>query len=298
MVKENLNMRFQKLLLGTALIAALAALGACTKVPGTPWGENEVDEGQEEVAFRVQDEADTKATPVSSLSNAYWCTTTGGNAVGSASESDEWNAGGGSPVYSGVSAGVIYTGQYVDGDNPGTRNYYCSNVSFNASTRTLSATNDTDIVAGRTFGSSSTSPSVNLLHIFARMGTLTMNAPAGYSIDNISWTIQGYSGSYGTSGTYNLQTSSWSGCSGLTSATSISSGSDLYVIPGVYTIVSYYRLGHGGDYENKSASANITIARGCVNNITATAVGAWDVDVTFSVDIADWYSTTYVSENS
>ena len=298
MVKENLNMRFQKLLLGTALIAALAALGACAKAPGSTWGENEAVEGQEEVAFRVQDEADTKVTPVSSLSNAYWCTTIGGNAAGSASESDEWNAGGGSPVYSGVSAGVIYTGQYVDGDNPGTRNYYCSNVSFNASTRTLSATNDTDIVVGRTFGSASASPTVNLVHIFARLGTFTMNAPTGYTIDDIWWSIQGYSAPFGTAGTYNIQTSSWSDCTGLTSLLYISASSDLYVIPGLYTIICDYRLGHGGEYEYRTASAVVTIARGCVNNITATAVGTWDVDVTFSVDIADWYSTTYVSENS
>ena len=291
-------MRFQKLLLGTALMAALAALGAYAKAPGSTWGEKEAVEGQKEVAFRVQDEADTKVTPVSSLSNAYWCTTTGGNAGGGSTEYEEWNAGGGSPNYSDVSAGVIYTGKYVNSNNPGARNYYCSNVSFNASTRSFSASNDTDIIAGRTFGSASTSPSVNLLHIFARMGTLTMNPQAGYTIDNISWTIQGYSGSYGTSGTYNIQTSSWSGCSGLTSATPISSGSDLYLIPGTYHFSCSYTLHRGGMEQDVTATANITIQRGMVNNITATAVGGSIISTTFSVSVSDWGTSHNVSEES
>lgn len=291
-------MRFQKLLLGTALMAALAALGACAKAPGSTWGENEAVEGQKEVAFRVQDEADTKVTPVSSLSNAYWCTTTGGNAGGGSTEYEEWNAGGGSPNYSDVSAGVIYTGKFVNSNNPGVRNYYCSNVSFNASTRSLSATNDTDIVVGRTYGSSSASPSVNLLHIFARMGDLTMNPPSGYTIDNISWTIQGYSGSYGTSGTYNIQTSSWSGCSGLTSATPISSGSDLYLIPGTYLLNCSYSLHRYGMTQDIAASAIITLQRGAVNNVEATAVGGAIITTTFAVTVGAWGTTHNVSEES
>ena len=277
------------------------AVAACSKTPqATTEKDNQVPEGNVEMVFRVENEWDgeaTKTTEVTSVANVYWCSTTGGNAGGTTAESAEWNNGG-SPYYSAVSAGYVHTGIYVNGNSPGTRNYYASNVNYNSSTLEISATNATDVLAARSFGTNTVSPSVNLQHVFARMGTLTMNAPAGYTIDGISWSIRGNGGTFGTSGTYNIRTGGWSACSGLMSNTAISSGSNLYVIPGNYIITCSYTLHKGGMSQNVTATAALTVQRGKVNNITATAIGGTIISTTFALSVASWGASHNVTEAS
>ena len=236
----------------------------------------------------------TKTAEVTSLSSIYWGTTTGGNSYGTASESAEWAV-----ENAAVSAGVVNTGHYVDVTAPGTRNFYLSNKPFTVGASiSISADNSEDVVVGRLYGCSTATPSVTVNHIFARMGVLTMNAPDGYTIDGINWTIRGKSGVYGTSGTYDCRQQSWSSGSGLAGTTFISSGSDLYVIPGAYEISCSYTLHKLGMSQNVTATADIAIQRGKVNNVTATAIGGTVITTSFALTVGDWGTNHNVTEES
>jgi len=236
----------------------------------------------------------TKTSAVTQLSSVFWGTTTGGNANGSIPETLEWAASSAS-----VTGQTVSTGRYLDAGDPGTRNYYVSNVDFTlGSAAMLSASNSTDIVAGRVFGCSTSTPSVTLHHIFARLGTLTLNPPAGYTLGGISWSLQGKTQPFGTAGSYNLTDGSWSACSGLTSATPVSSSSDLYLIPGTYTLLCQYTLSRNGQSQVLTAQADITLQEGKIHHISGTAVSGSLTHLVLSVDIVPWGQSYQTQEDS
>lgn len=251
-------------------------------------------EAAKEVVFTLEEgdqQQDTKVTPVTSLSGqtVYYSVTTG---TPGSSES---------VAHSGSSTFVsnpVSTGYYV-ASGP-SRRFYVSNVtpSYSSYRVSITATNDTDIVVGYS-NTASTSVSLTLGHIYARIGELSMTKQAGYdSIDGISWQIRRANSNGGTAGTYYPDSGSWSGCSGLASDTGIVSGSDLYVIPGSYIISCSYTLHKGAIAESITATATVDMVAGQVNNIYGTAVGGHAVEVTFSVTTAPWGTTHSVTEAS
>lgn len=234
-------------------------------------------------------DVETKASAVTSLPGTlYWGMATGGNAAGSSSETVWVNCTSGS-----VSSSQIWTGLYQT--VPATSfNYYVSNASFTTAGDMTVGNNATDIVAGRTFSTSSTTPSIALNHIFARTGTFTCNTQSGYTISNVSFYIVGKSAINGTAGTYSMRSQSWTAASStISSWTSISSTSDMYLIPGTYTILVYYTLSKTPEYTHEfSAQADVTLYAGYVNNITCTAYGASTDQIYISVGLNAWDSTT------
>lgn len=231
------------------------------------------------------DVATTKATAVTSLpSSLYWGATTG--TLGS--ETVKWSSASGT-----VSAGKISTGKYQTA-SPTTYNYYVSNLNMSVGTSatTVSASNTTDVICGKA-SSNSTTPSVTLDHIFARTGTLTCNTQSGYSISNVSWTIVGTSTINGTAGTYNMTTNAWTAASTkLTSDTAITSSSDMYLIPGTYTIKVTYTLTKGDYSQTFTKSASVSLTQGYINNITVTAIGGASTEIVLSVSLSAWQTQT------
>ena len=256
-------------------------------------------EKTEEVKLYLWRDPSTKTSEVTQLSTVFWGTTTGGNAAGSSPELVNWCADGNGALSANAVNGVVSTGRYIDASAPESRNYYVANVDFTlGSVTTLSALNTMDIVAGRVFGSSTSTPSVTLQHIFARLGTLTLDPPAGYSLSDISWSLQGKTLPFGTTGTYNLTSGSWSGCSGLESARSINSGSDLYLIPGTYTLLCHYTLSRYGQEQELSAQAEVTLQEGRIHHVTGTAVIGSLTHLVLSVDIVPWGYPNTTQEDS
>ena len=267
----------------TALAATLASV-ACNKPA-------EIQSGQEtsspqEIVIGVGDgfsaDVDTKATAITSVpSTLYWGATTG-----SGTETSKWAAASAS-----VSSNKINTGHYQTASAT-SYNYYVANQTFSvgASTTMTVANNNTDIVAGRTGGNPTVSPSVTLGHIFARTGTLTANAPSGYTISNVSWKIVGNSNVNGTAGTYNLTSGAWTEASTkLTSETSITSSSDMYLIPGTYTIKVTYTLSKGEWTSTATKSANVILVQGKINNITGTVSDLGGAsEITISLSVSEW----------
>ena len=227
-------------------------------------------------------EVSTKATAITSVpSTLYWGATTG-----TSSESSKWAA-----TSASVSSSKINTGHYQTA-SPTAYNYYVANQSFSvgATTSMTVANNNTDVIAGRTASSSSLTPSVTLGHIFARTGTLTANAPSGYTISGVSWKIVGKSDINGTAGTYNMTSGAWSAASTkLSSETSLTSSSDMYLIPGTYTIKVTYTLSKGEWSSTATKSADVTLVQGKINNITGTVNNLGGAsEIVLSLSVSDW----------
>lgn len=257
-------------------------------------GKEDVPARAEEVKLHLWQNPPTKTSAVTQLSTVFWGTTTGGDAEGSLPETAEWTV---SCVT--VTEQTVSTGRYIDAAAPGTRNYYVANVDFTLeASPSLSAENTTDIVAGRVFGSASSAPSVTLHHIFARLGDLTLTPPPEYGISGISWSLQGKEQPFGTAGTYHLSNGTWSGCSGLESALSVTSGSDLYLVPGTYTLMCRYTLSRNGNEQEMTAQADVSLQEGKINHISGTAAGGSLADFTVSVEVVPWGPSYLTEEES
>lgn len=271
----------------------------CRKDCLAPPSPTPVPEKTEEVQLHLWGDLSTKTSAVTQLSTVFWGTTTGGDAGGTSPEQINWCAGADGAISASPVNGRVSTGRYVDAAAPGTRNYYVSNVDFTlGAAPALYAQNSTDIVAGRVFGSSSSSPSVTLHHIFARLGTLTLTPQTGYTLSSVNWSLKGKTQPFGTAGVYNLAKGSWSGCSGMNSATAVSSGSDLYLIPGTYTLLCRYTLSKNGQEQVVEAQADITLQEGRINNISGTAVGGSLAHMVLSVEVVPWEYSYTIQEES
>lgn len=273
-------------------ILAVLSITACQK--SNLQDENPAGSENSSMTFTIGDELDVEVTSkavtqttTANLSTVTWMATSG--TVGSDTQ-----------VYAPKSltkSGTSFdTGYYWPSTNT-SYNYYVANVattamSFSSSKAIITVPANTDVVAGKTTASWKSSPTVTLDHVFARTGVLTLNAQDGYTIkeNSVSWKIKGKSEINGTAGTYNVGTGSWvSASSKLSSETALTSSSDMYLIPGTYTIYVTYTLVLG-DYEQKFENkyADVTLVKGKTNNITATAIGGVAEKITLSVSVTAW----------
>lgn len=161
-----------------------------------------------------------------------------------------------------------------------------------------------DIVVG--YLSSPTYKQTNqftMQHIFCQLGTITLNAPAGYTVRNLKLYFRPM-----YTGTYNLRSGSWSGTSAVnsdyyavgssssgvdisTAGGSYNSGDkDLWLIPGTYNMTATYQISTG-DYTSPQATktTSVTLVQGRNNNISGTLVSA-DVasEIVFTVTVEPW----------
>lgn len=270
-----------------AMAIALIAAVSCSK--------DEVLQGPlqtqgQEIVIGVADapglSVQTKATAISTLpSSLYWEGTTGAFK----NETAKWSSASAS-----VSAGRISTGKYQSAEATA-YNYYVANsaITFASGGSTIAASNATDVIAGcTTAATSSTAPSIVLDHVFARTGTLTANAASGYTVSDVSWKIQSKSGGTGgTSGTYNIATRGWSGVTALAQQ-ALTSSSDLYCTPGVYTITVTYTLSKGDYSKTSTRSGDVTLVAGKVNSITCTCPvdGSGAEQIVLGVSLTPWGS--------
>ena len=279
------------------LCVGLVALTACNKenVFGSPEIAS-VTDGQE-IVIGIGDDVDmdveTKVTAVTTMpSSLTWGATTGtkGTANASTGEKSKW-----APASGAVSSNKINTGKYQTATATA-YNYYVSNTAFTFTNATASAAgyasianaqNTTDIICGATYASTSTTPAVTLNHIFARMGTIQMASRSGVTYSNVSYKIKSSGANTGTKGTYNITTGAWSSATSLAEQ-AIASGSDLYLIPGTYTITVTYTRTVGDNVQTFTKSGNITIVAGKVNNLTITDNTTLPSKIRISLTLTDW----------
>lgn len=247
-----------------------------------------------EIVLRIGDDAlqayvDTKATPVTSIpSTLYWGTTTGTRGTGV--ETRKYHSGG-SATSATVTAGTISTGQYQTA-TPTAYNHYVGNQNFSIPatgnvTMTI-ANNNTDVIAGWTAADPSTAPSVTLNHIFCRTGSVTLVLPSGYSQSAVSWTIKSKGAVSGTAGIYNLSTGAWTTASSTLAETALTGSSDLYLIPGEYTVTCSFTATKGDFTKSYTQVCDITLTGGRINNIVATSSKDDASQIVISVSLTAW----------
>lgn len=282
-------MKHLSFMIAAALVAGLVS---CNKSEPTAFRPEDEATG-EEIVLNLEGDldvnigVDTKATAVTSVpSTLYWgATTTSGS-----TESVKWSAASAT-----VSSNKIATGKYQTASAT-SYNYYVASPSNTTNIMTIGnpttlavPNNSYDIVAGRLASNNTTSPSVALGHIFARTGSFTFANYSGYTVSNVSYTIVGKSTINGTAGTYNMTTSAWTAASTkLTSATAITGSSDMYLIPGTYTISCTFTLTKGDFTNTYTRTCDAVLAQGKINNFTVTCSLDPAVQIQISVSLTAW----------
>lgn len=273
-----------------ALVAMTAlSLSSCNKEGVTA----QVSEPQE-IVLNVSDgidlDVETKATALTTVpTSLYFGATTG---TAGSSDAVKWAADTGS-----VSSNKISTGKYQSA-TPTAYNWYVSNKPFTvpATGPTIAADNGTDIISGVAKANSTASPSVTLNHIFSRVKLGTTTSPNGYSVSDVSVTIKSTSSTdiTGTAGTYNMATDKWTAASTrLTTAQSLSSSSDLYLIPGTYTLTATYTLSKTGFSKTyTSKTTTVTIVQGKINTINCSFTNNEAQAITLVVLLTEWDPVT------
>lgn len=105
-------------------------------------------------------------------------------------------------------------------------------------------------------------------HIYARIGTVSVSAPAEFDIKFVSATI-----SCPTGGTFNLRSGKWESLDS-PSALNLSSSNDKWVVSGSYVIDIVYDITlQDTEYPNQNISGKINLEAGCLNNISAQIIG-------------------------
>ena len=246
--------------------ALLAGFASCDKLfpDGAP----------KEIVFGISSNA-TKVTEVTTanLTSFYvLATQTSGG-----TETDYW----GGQATATKSCDDYLTGKYWTEDGDPELHFYASNASltFSASGPTVTADGSQDVVVA--YKESSSYKARNALtfsHIFSRVGNVTLETQSGYELSAVSATLKDAV----TSGTYNLKTGIWVSTgtpvdvplgtfSGSTSAQT--SGNDLYVVPGTYSISVNYTLTKNGVSTSFSKTGTVVISFGKNNTITAESTG-------------------------
>ena len=279
---------FKLALVGIAAI--LAATGCEKSTPPRHADDGEIVFAAQGLNFNVQ----TKATPVTELATFNVLASTG--TVG-ASETQAW-----APVAVTKSGSDYLTGKYWPLTDQ-SYHFYASNASltFGATGSTVTADGSTDIVVA--YLPSPSFKEKNTLtfnHIYARVGSFTLNTQSGYTLSGVSATLKdGVSG-----GTYNIfsgngQTdgTGWSSLSAASdralgafssSTTAPVSTNDLWLIPGDYTISVTYTLNKGDYSEQFTKTGTVSLVAGKTNTISATAVGGSASEIKFGVSVTAW----------
>ena len=267
------------------ILTSFAVITACNK----ELSSSDFQEPQEIVinidGTQIEADVTTKTTAVSSVpSKLYFAGTTGS----STSQTSKWTS-----VEKTVSSNKISTGYYQTATAT-SYNYYLSNcaMTFSASGCTISADGSTnDVIAGVAKSSTSTTPSVTLDHVFARTGTLSATC-SGYTLSNLSYKLKTNGTNTGTKGTYNIYTGAWSSTTTLSEQT-ITNSSDLYLIPGSYTLTISGTRSKGDFSKSFTGSVPVTLVGGKINNISATITGGDQAtEIIISTSLTAWGTTT------
>ena len=265
------------------IIAAIISLASCNKEA------NDIAVGEpQEIVISLEDgsmdiDVYTKTTALSTLpSSLYLAGTTGSGTT----QSEKW-----SPESMSVSSSKISTGYYQTATATA-YNYYLSNLAmtFSASGYTIVADGSTtDAIAGIASAETSVTPSVTMDHIFARTGSISISSTNGYTLSDVTYQLASKGENTGTKGTYNICTKAWSGTTALATQ-SITTYSELYLIPGEYTL-TVSGIETVGDYQNTfTGSKDITLVGGKVNSVTITRTGqgADEKLISVSVSLNSW----------
>ena len=167
--------------------------------------------------------------------------------------------------------------------------FYASNapLHFTAYGQTITCFNTEDVVcAYLETPDYNTANTLTFEHVLARVGTVTINGPAGYEVSdlNVSFKPKVY-------GSMNVRTSHWMMSSnGDPTSLSLTENNDLWTIPGTFSFTITYTLTKGDYTKSFTKNSIITLQPGKTNNLTGTLPAGDAVDVNFDVEVTAWDS--------
>ena len=265
-------------------MAAIAALASCAKEAPVASTLPESAEISFQVANELGVSVSTKATAVTSL-DAFNVV-----AENSASSAELWS------LQTTKSGSNYNTGKYWPSTD-GKYAFYASNVALThaASGTTVSPSdNNTDVVVAYSAYSASNYRKVIPLtfdHIYARIGTVQVNAPESYTIK-----VNSVSTSIVKSGSYNVKTGAWTSKGSATAQTLANGSNDIYAVPGDIVVTVNYTLTKGDYVKTFEKSGTITLSQGKINSITASpSLSAEEgaSDIVFTVTLTPWGSQSH-----
>ena len=262
------------------LAAAVMMSNGCNKVTPPPVSVN-----PDLISFTVDGldvRLDTKASEVTSL-NSFYVTPDGFSWTTTASSTD----------------GVHFT---TDKYWPATEAesysaFYAANMPISLDDMSgnpvlFVAGNSTDVVAAyRSSVSYHTENALVFQHIFARLGTITLNTQDGYQLSNVSGTLKSFypGGTYYFTGNFFGDTEDSQSLGTFSGSTSTQvSLNDVYAVPDEVTIELTYTLTKGDYSKSFTREGKVTLVGGKINNITITAAGGKAQTLSLRSSIYPW----------
>jgi len=165
--------------------------------------------------------------------------------------------------------------------------FYASNATLqhSASGANVTVTTATDVVCAYLPTPEYNAPNdLTFEHIFARLGTVTLAEPEGYTVNITSVTFTPY-----ISGVYNLRTKAWTGKNtGNTTPLSTTSNNGIWCIPSSYTFTIQYTLSLGDYSKSFTKTSTVFLEAGKINNLSGTLPTGDAVSLNFNVTVTPW----------
>lgn len=176
--------------------------------------------------------------------------------------------------------GKIETEVEQNTGSPKTYNCYVTNISGGLSlgtSATLNVSNNSvDVMAGKAT-TTTASADITLSHVFTALGTLSFTPPSGTTVTSATWSITGHASNplAGTAGTYDLATGTWTAVTTPMTGMAVTSGSNLLLIPGRYTMTATVQVHFtvSGNNQTIIVTGDLDMPAGRVCNVTGTYAG-------------------------
>lgn len=298
-----------------SIICALAlAFVACNKQETSSYAPAELND---EIVFTMAATRGADPVTTENLGDLYVSATTG--------SSSEAQVNGFTNVTFSKTNNEWKGGKYWPETDPG-YHFYLSNsqLTYAAGGATISPSNaNSDIVTAYVASPTHRAKTnVELGHIFAQVGTVSMKAPAGWAVTNMKVSLQPV-----VSGTFNVKSNTWTNRGNAQSAVYIlgtasngvqisteannatytGSDNDLWLLPGSYVLTASYTISKG-DYSKvvNGVSCTVQLVQGRNNNIGPVVSGGVEqpnitppgdiAEIVFGVTVTPW-SDNHVNAN-
>ena len=242
-----------------------------------PWNAGAADTA--DVADAPTDGAPTKGvTETANLSGFYLMTTEGSGAETTVSRNVR---------YERRSTGYFETEEdryWPDAD----RNYhfYAASASFGATGFLVDCSASDDVVcAALEAPSFQQTNTLWFRHVFARVGRISVKAPAGYTATLTQATL-----TCPDAGSYDVPAAAWH-ATAATKAHQLNAENDIRVVPGTWSLSVTFNLSDGSDTKSGiTRSGQVGLTQGCVNDITVSVSDAY----TYELTVSPSSSTVYI----
>ena len=171
--------------------------------------------------------------------------------------------------------------------------FYAANaeVALSSGKYTISASTISDLVYCVAAGVYKGSTSLQMKHIYARLGKVTLNSQEGYELSGVTLTLK----SVHQKGTFTLPAGTtgngtWTASDAAADLAVSNGDNDLYVVPGIYDMTVSYTLKKGTTYSESftKTAKDLDISQGNITTVTMTAVGGAAAEITFDVTVTAW----------